>query len=97
MPARLAGKRASGTGPVEVEADQCERLGDLGGHLKVDHEGKVIPFGKLVQARKRQLTKTDPELVTLSGLRVLVICVRYGREGLGLGLTSATLHDDALP
>ena len=34
--------------------------------VKVEHEGKIVPFSKLVQARKRQLTKRDPELVTLS-------------------------------
>lgn len=67
----------------------------IGETVKVEHDGKVIPFGKLVQARKRQLTKTDPELVTLSALRVLVICALHGRAG--LGLTSATLHEDALP
>jgi hypothetical protein len=63
--------------------------------VKVERDGKVVPFGKLVQARKRQLTKTDPELVTLSALRVLVITALHGRGG--LGLSSATLHAEDLP
>ncbi|MFD4276189.1 DNA sulfur modification protein DndB [Streptomyces cyaneofuscatus] len=63
--------------------------------VKVEHDGKIIPFSKLVQGRKRQLTKTDPELVTLSALRVLVITALHGRSG--LGLTSATVHEGGLP
>jgi hypothetical protein len=63
--------------------------------VKVEHNGKIVPFTKLVQARKRQLTKTDPELVTLSALRVLVITALHGRSG--LGLSSATVHEDNLP
>ncbi|WP_211280209.1 hypothetical protein [Streptomyces lushanensis] len=42
--------------------------------------------------RKRQLTKTDPETVTLSALRVLVITALHGRGG--LGLSSATAHEE---
>lgn len=63
--------------------------------VKVEHEGKIVPFGKLVQARKRQLTKRDPELVTLSALRVLVITALHGRGG--LALSSSTVHEDDLP
>lgn len=63
--------------------------------VKVDHDGKIVSFAKLVQSRKRQLTKTDPELVTLSGLRVLVVTALHGRTG--LGLSSATVHEDDLP
>ncbi|MFJ2743435.1 hypothetical protein ACIO3O_27720 [Streptomyces sp. NPDC087440] len=63
--------------------------------VKVEHEGKIVPFSKLVQARKRQLTRTDPEVVTLSALRVLVITAMRGRGG--LGLSSATVHEDELP
>lgn len=76
---------------------------DLGTHLahriaatvRVEHEGKVVPFTKLVQGRKRQLTKTDPELVTLSALRVLAITALFGRGG--LDRSSHTVHADALP
>ncbi|MEU3018889.1 DNA sulfur modification protein DndB [Nocardiopsis sp. NPDC007018] len=63
--------------------------------VKVEHEGKIISFSKLVQARKRQLTKADPEVVTLSALRVLVITALHGRNG--LGLSSTTVHEDKLP
>lgn len=63
--------------------------------VKVEHDGKIIPFGKLVQSRKRQLTKADPEVVTLSALRVLVITALHGRGG--LGLSSATVHEGELP
>ncbi|MFH9248318.1 hypothetical protein ACH4LK_23160 [Streptomyces lydicus] len=67
----------------------------IGESVKVEHEGRIIPFGKLVQGRKRQLTKSDAELITLSALRVLVITALHGRAG--LALTSSTLHDDRLP
>ncbi|MFG3259885.1 hypothetical protein [Streptomyces sp. NPDC048172] len=76
---------------------------DLGTHLarriadtvRVEHDGKIVPFTKLVQARKRQLTKSDPAVVTLSALRVLVITALYGRAG--IGLSSATVHAEDLP
>lgn len=61
--------------------------------VKVEHDGRMITFAKLVQARKRQLTKTDPELITLSALRVLVITTIYGRAGLGLSSTTVRATD----
>jgi hypothetical protein len=63
--------------------------------VKVDYQGKVVPFSTLVQARKRQLTKTDPELITLSALRVLVVTTIFGRGG--LALSSATVREADLP
>ena len=63
--------------------------------VKVEHDGRMVPFTKLVQSRKRQLTKSDPELITLSALRVLVITAIYGRAG--LGLSSATVRSTDLP
>ncbi|MDP1142802.1 hypothetical protein, partial [Klebsiella pneumoniae] len=60
-----------------------------------EHDGKVVPLTKLVQNRKRQLTKADPEVVTLSALRVLVITALHGRAG--LNLSSSTVHDADLP
>jgi hypothetical protein len=63
--------------------------------VKVEYDGKVVPFAKLVQARKRQLTRTDPELVTLSALRVLVITTIFGRTG--LAQSSATVREEDLP
>ncbi|MEU5482819.1 DNA sulfur modification protein DndB [Streptomyces mirabilis] len=63
--------------------------------VTVEHAGKIIPFSRLVQARKRQLTRSDPELVTLSALRVLVVTALHGRGG--LALSSATVHEADLP
>lgn len=63
--------------------------------VQVEHDGQVIAFARLVQARKRQLTKTDPEVITLSALRVLVLAALHGRPG--LALSSATVHDDKIP
>jgi hypothetical protein len=67
----------------------------VAGAAKVEHDGKIVPFAKLMQTRKRQLTKTDPELVTLSALRVLLITALHGRSG--LSLSSTTLHESDLP
>jgi hypothetical protein len=76
---------------------------DLGTHLAhriadtvtVEHQGELVPFSRLVQSRKRQLTKTDPELVTLSALRVLVITALFGRGG--LAESARTVREDGLP
>ncbi|MCT2590883.1 hypothetical protein LHJ74_13345 [Streptomyces sp. N2-109] len=62
---------------------------------EVEHEGRVVPFATFVQARKRQLAKSDPELVTLSALRVLVIATIFGRTG--LERASGTLREGDLP
>lgn len=62
--------------------------------VQVKHDGKTLSFAKLVQSRGRQLTKNDPELVTLSALRVLVITTIFGRPGLNL---SDTIDTDKLP
>ncbi|MDI3402431.1 DNA sulfur modification protein DndB [Streptomyces cavernicola] len=63
--------------------------------VKVEVDGKLIPFSKLVNASKRQVGKTDPEVVTLSALRALVVASVYGRSG--LNLSSATIHEEDLP
>ncbi|GLY24451.1 DNA sulfur modification protein DndB [Micromonospora sp. NBRC 101691] len=63
--------------------------------VKVEHEGKIVPLGRLVQSRKRQLTRTDPELITLSALRVLVVTTIFGRTG--LAQSSATVRDTDMP
>jgi hypothetical protein len=76
----------------DIGTQLAHRIADA---VKVEHNGKIVPFAKLVQARKRQLTKTDPELVTLSALRVLVITALHGRSG--LGRSSATVYEDDLP
>ncbi|MEV0317867.1 DNA sulfur modification protein DndB [Streptomyces sp. NPDC050658] len=63
--------------------------------VKVEIDGKVVPFSKLVNASKRQVGKTDAEVVTLSALRALVVATVYGRSG--LNLSSETIHEDGLP
>jgi hypothetical protein len=70
----------------------AHRIAEL---VKVEHDGKMVPFAKFVESRKRQLTKTDPELITLSALRVLVITAIFGRAG--LGLSSVTVRPTDLP
>jgi hypothetical protein len=63
--------------------------------LFVDHEGARVQFSKLVQARKRQLGKNDPEIITLSGLRALVVTTLLGRSG--IQMTSASVDESDLP
>lgn len=70
----------------------AHRLADS---VKVEADGKLVPFTKLVNASKRQVGKTDPEVITLSALRALVITAIYGRAG--LGRSAETVHEDELP
>ncbi|WP_406423290.1 hypothetical protein OH809_06500 [Streptomyces sp. NBC_00873] len=70
----------------------AHRLADA---VKVDVDDKLVPFTKLVNASKRQVGKTDPEVVTLSALRALVITAIYGRAG--LSRSAETVHEDELP
>ncbi|MEU6017456.1 DNA sulfur modification protein DndB [Streptomyces sp. NPDC047515] len=63
--------------------------------VKVDVDGKFVPFTKLVNAGKRQVGKTDAEVITLSALRALVITAIYGRGG--LSRSAETVHEDELP
>ncbi|MBT2526004.1 hypothetical protein J7E91_11270 [Streptomyces sp. ISL-99] len=63
--------------------------------VKVEVDGKLVPFTKLVNASKRQVGKTDAEVVTLSALRALVITAIYGRTG--LSRSAETVHEDELP
>lgn len=63
--------------------------------VKVDHDGRKVSFSTLVQTRKRQLNKTDPELITLSALRVLVVTTIFGRSG--LKHSSASVRDTDVP
>ncbi|MGX1812136.1 DNA sulfur modification protein DndB [Nocardia sp. NPDC055321] len=61
----------------------------------VDHNGKRVKFSSLVQSRKRQLGKTDPEVITLSGLRALVVTALLGR--IGIQKSSASVDESDLP
>lgn len=63
--------------------------------VKVDIDGRLVPFTKFVNASKRQVGKTDPEVVTLSALRALVITAVYGKSG--LSRSAETVHEDELP
>ncbi|MGW0858392.1 DNA sulfur modification protein DndB [Streptomyces sp. NPDC002690] len=63
--------------------------------VKVEVDGRLVPFTKLVNASKRQVGRTDPEVITLSALRALVITTVYGRSG--LTRSAETVHEDELP
>ncbi|MFE8010532.1 hypothetical protein [Streptomyces sp. NPDC057418] len=63
--------------------------------VKVHVDGKLVPFTKLVNASKRQVGKSDPEVITLSALRALVITAVYGRAG--LSRSAETVQEDELP
>jgi hypothetical protein len=63
--------------------------------LTVEHEGSHVQFSKLVQSRKRQLGKTDPEVITLSGLRALAVTTMLGRNG--IQMTSSTVDESDIP
>ncbi|MEV6307405.1 DNA sulfur modification protein DndB [Streptomyces sp. NPDC051840] len=63
--------------------------------VKVDIDGRLVPFTKFVNATKRQVGKADPEVVTLSALRALVITSIYGKGG--LSRSAETVHEDELP
>ncbi|MEU6559098.1 DNA sulfur modification protein DndB [Nocardia nova] len=61
----------------------------------VQHDGARVQFSTLVQSRKRQLGKTDPEVITLSGLRALVVTTLLGRPG--IQKSSASVNEENLP
>ncbi|MCJ0871519.1 DNA sulfur modification protein DndB [Streptomyces sp. AP-93] len=63
--------------------------------VRVEVDGRVEPFSKLVDANKRQVSKTATEVVTLSALRALVVAALYGRPG--LGRSSDTVQEADLP
>ncbi|CAL9401687.1 hypothetical protein SUDANB171_01469 [Streptomyces sp. enrichment culture] len=63
--------------------------------VKVEVDGQLVPFSKLVNASKRQVGKTDPEVLTLSALRALVVAAVFGRGG--LNLSSETVQESDLP
>ncbi|MFD7709727.1 DNA sulfur modification protein DndB [Streptomyces sp. NPDC059786] len=63
--------------------------------VKVDVDGKRVTFSQLVNASKRQVSRSDREVLTLSALRALVVTAIYGRAG--LSRSAETVHEDELP
>ncbi|KKD09953.1 DNA-sulfur modification-associated family protein [Streptomyces sp. WM6386] len=63
--------------------------------VKVEVDGKRVPFSRLVNASKRQVSRGDREVITLSALRALVVATIYGRSG--LSRSAETVHEDELP
>ncbi|MEE4495352.1 DNA sulfur modification protein DndB [Streptomyces sp. BE230] len=63
--------------------------------VKVDIDGRLVPFTKFVNATKRQVGKAEAEVVTLSAMRALVITAVYGKGG--LSRSAETVHEDELP
>ncbi|TDC39847.1 hypothetical protein E1281_38525 [Actinomadura sp. KC345] len=68
---------------------------DVAETVKVEQEGTLVPLSRLVETRKRQIGKIDPEVITLSALRVLVIAAIFGRTG--IAQSSETVHREDLP
>ncbi|MGP3732124.1 DNA sulfur modification protein DndB [Streptomyces sp. GDS52] len=63
--------------------------------VRVDVDGQRVPFARLVNATKRQVSAGDREVVTLSALRALVVATLYGRAG--LQRSAESVHEDELP
>ncbi|MFF4571621.1 DNA sulfur modification protein DndB [Streptomyces sp. NPDC001410] len=63
--------------------------------VKVDVDGQRLPFGQLVNSSKRQVSRGDREVVTLSALRALVVTAIYGK--VGLNRSAESVHEDELP
>ncbi|PLW74322.1 hypothetical protein GQS52_04680 [Streptomyces sp. SCUT-3] len=78
------------------QRDLATRLAHaVGERLEVESDGRRMPFGALVNAGKRQLTRTDKEVVTLSALRTLIVTTVFGSKG--VQYSAATVHEDDLP
>ncbi|MFJ3617007.1 DNA sulfur modification protein DndB [Streptomyces iakyrus] len=63
--------------------------------VQVDVDGQRVPFARLVNVSKRQVSASDREVVTLSALRALVVTTLYGRGG--LQRSAESVHEDELP
>ncbi|MCX5295836.1 hypothetical protein OG898_04950 [Streptomyces sp. NBC_00193] len=68
---------------LSMSMDQRDLATRLTETVKVEIDGRIEPFSKLVDANKRQVGKTAAEGVTLSALRALAVAALYGRPGLG--------------
>jgi hypothetical protein len=78
------------------QRDLATRLAHtVGERLEVESDGRRMPFGRLVNAGKRQLTRTDKEVVTLSALRTLIVTTVFGSKGVQYSAT--TVHAGDLP
>ncbi|MFF9489084.1 DNA sulfur modification protein DndB [Streptomyces sp. NPDC014676] len=78
------------------QRDLATRLSyTVGEKLEVESDGQRMPFGKLVNAGKRQLTRTDKEVVTLSALRALIVTTVFGSKG--VEYSAANVHEGNLP
>ncbi|CAL9581216.1 hypothetical protein SUDANB58_05040 [Streptomyces sp. enrichment culture] len=78
------------------QRDLATRLAHVVGEkLEVESDGRRMPFGTLVNAGKRQLTRTDKEVVTLSALRTLIVTTVFG--GKGVQYSATTVHAGDLP
>jgi hypothetical protein len=63
--------------------------------VKVDVDGRRVPFARLVNSSKRQVSASDREVVTLSALRSLVVTALFGRSG--LARSAESVYEDELP
>ncbi|MFK4693546.1 DNA sulfur modification protein DndB [Streptomyces pristinaespiralis] len=78
------------------QRDLATRLAyTVGEKLEVESNGERMPFGRLVNAGKRQLTRTDKEVVTLSALRTLIVTTVFGSKG--VQYSAANVHEGDLP
>jgi hypothetical protein len=79
------------------QRDLATRLAHtVGERLEVESDdGRRTPFDRLVNAGKRQLTKADKEVVTLSALRALITTTVFG--GKGVQYTATHVHEEDLP
>ncbi|MEJ8643726.1 DNA sulfur modification protein DndB [Streptomyces sp. MS1.HAVA.3] len=67
----------------------------LADSVKVPVNGELVPFSTFVKSQGRQLTASDKTLVTLSGLRALVVTTLLGRPGIPVTSGSVTVESIA--
>ncbi|WP_166028500.1 DNA sulfur modification protein DndB [Streptomyces chilikensis] len=78
------------------QRDLATRLAyTIGEKIEVETSGSRVPFGTLVNAGKRQLTRADKEVVTLSALRALIVTTIFGAKG--VQYSAANVHEGDLP
>jgi hypothetical protein len=78
------------------QRDLATRLAyTVGEKLEVESDGQRMLFAKLVNTGKRQLTRADKEVVTLSALRALIVTTVFGSKG--VEYSAANVHEGILP